>query len=396
MEQNELRTPCYIIHERQLTSNLLDFQEAIGQVYGRGIVGYSFKTNSTPCILKCVKRCGCYAEVVSDMEYSLAEKMGFSYENIIYNGPIKSERTFFSAYANNAIINVDSTKELEWLKQAVGSKSPRGIGLRVNFDLDKELPGSTITGAEGGRFGFSVETGELHRVIEFCQDDLGVPVIGLHMHISTKVKSVEVYRKLTDIAGRIAKREQLQLKYIDIGGGFFGGGDHGEAYREYVFAIREGLMAHGIDNATLIVEPGASVVATAVDYLTKVVSKKDTSHGRFVIMDGSRLHIDPFMHRTKQTYSLYVDSEECFDSQVLCGYTCMENDRLMKLEGERELQIGDKVLFHTVGSYTMCFNSNFIEGMPYIYMERDGMYCMVRDKWQIDECLQKNVVGFGA
>lgn len=387
MKQTKLCTPCYIIHEEQFTSNLLDFQEAVGQVHKKGIVGYSVKTNSTPCILELVKRCGCYAEVVSDMEFSLAEKMGFPYENIIYNGPVKSEETFFRAFQNHSIINMDSDRELEWLKQAACSNISRGIGLRVNFDLDKELPGSTIIGAEGGRFGFSVETGDLHRVIGFCQDSLGVPVIGLHMHVSTKIKSAEVYRKLADIAGRIAKQEQLQLKYVDIGGGFFGGGDHGKAYREYVFAIRKGLMAHGIENIALIVEPGASVVATAVDYLTKVVSRKDTSHGRFVIMDGSRLHIDPFMHRTKQTYSLYTSSEACFDSQVLCGYTCMENDRLMKLESEWELHAGDKVLFHTVGSYTMCFNSNFIEGMPYIYLERDGMYCMVRDKWQIDDCL---------
>ena len=53
-------------------------------------IGYSFKTNSLPWVLSFMKEHGCYAEVVSENEYELAEYIGF--EHIIYNGPVKGKR----------------------------------------------------------------------------------------------------------------------------------------------------------------------------------------------------------------------------------------------------------------------------------------------------------------
>lgn len=387
---NNLKTPCFIIRNEIFRGNLLSFQEIVRQFFPKGIVGYSFKTNSLPYILALAKECGCYAEVVSDTEYCLAERVGFTPEKIIYNGPIKSRETFAKAYCSRSMINIDSGRELQWLGEISKNQKPRGIGLRVNFDLESMLPGQTATGINGGRFGFSLENGDLHRAIEYCQGIEGIKIAGLHMHVSSKAKSIDIYKKLAETACQIIKHEELDIEYLDIGGGFFGGNDGGDSYQKYVNAIHEILKEYGIDDICLVVEPGASVIATAVDYMTGVMEHKDTNYGRFVITDGSRLHIDPFFQKTRHFYSIVTSSKEKCRKQIVCGFTCMENDRIIKLEDEPELTAGDKIIYHTEGSYTMCFNSLFIEYLPYVYAEEKEHFKMVRDKWGIDEYIQKN------
>lgn len=390
MKRNDLKTPCFIVKDEVFRDNLINFQQIIKQAYPKGIVGYSFKTNSLPHILTLAKECGCYAEVVSDTEYYLAERVGFSPEKIIYNGPIKSKETFVKAYCNQSIINIDSSRELQWLREITEKKALRGIGLRVNFDLESILPGQTATGINGGRFGFNLENGNLHKAIEYCRDIAEVKVAGLHMHVSSKTKSADVYKKLTETACRIIECEKLDIEYLDIGGGFFGGDDGGDSYQKYIDVIHEVLIEYGIDDICLIVEPGASVIATAVDYLTSVIECKNTNYGRFVISDGSRLHIDPFFQKKRHFYSISANSKRRCKEQIVCGFTCMENDRIIELEDEFKLNVGDKVIYHIEGSYTMCFNSLFIEYLPYVYAEEKGDCKMVRDKWGIDEYLQKN------
>ena len=52
------------------------------------------------------------------------------------------------------------------------------------------------------------------------------------------------------------------------------------------------------------------MVATAVDYMTTIIEYKDTNYNRFVITDGSRLHIDSFFQKNKHSYSIITTSDK--------------------------------------------------------------------------------------
>ena len=96
----------------------------------------------------------------------------------------------------------------------------------------------------------------------------------------------------------------------------------------------------------LIVEPGAALIASPVSFLCEVVDVKDTYSKRIVTINGSRNNIDPLMSKTN--YFLEIEKKEkkeTIEEQIICGYTCMENDRLMKLIDKEELVIGDKLTF---------------------------------------------------
>ena len=62
---------------------------------------------------------------------------------------------------------------------------------------------------------------------------------------------------------------------------------------------------------------------------------------------------------------------EIHPKQIICGYTCMDHDRLMTIENEPELKAGNKIIYHRVGAYSMTFGGMFIRYYPDVYVQ-DG------------------------
>lgn len=111
----ELKTPYFLIDKSDLDTGLNKLNSALQDAWNNYIIGYSYKTNELPWFIEYFKEKGCYAEVVSDDEYSLAVSIGVSKEKFIYNGIAKSKETFLEAVKNHAIVNTDSEYEIEWL-----------------------------------------------------------------------------------------------------------------------------------------------------------------------------------------------------------------------------------------------------------------------------------------
>ena len=73
-------TPLYVFHENEFRKNYSDLLNTFRSIYPKYNIAYSYKTNYTPAICKIVKELGGLAEVVSDMEYKLAKRLGYSNE----------------------------------------------------------------------------------------------------------------------------------------------------------------------------------------------------------------------------------------------------------------------------------------------------------------------------
>lgn len=392
----ELKTPSFIIYEDKLNINLNELQNSLSVTWKNHIIGYSYKTNSLPWIIDYMKQHGCYAEVVSTVEYDLAIKCGNLPKKIIFNGPNKGKTHFLSAIKEGSIVNIDSWQEIRWLKE-LQLISDIGIGIRANFDLEKECPSETVMGDEGGRFGFSYENGDLKKIIDQINALKYIKVNGIHLHNSSKTRSIKIYQAIARKACEIADLFAYELDFINVGGGFFGGLPNGPSFLEYMTAISDILSKRfNSDHTILIVEPGASLIATPISFLCEVIDVKDTVKKRIVTVNGSRNNIDPFMNKTNYFLDVLVqkDLRNSIKEQVVCGYTCMEHDRLIKLHDEIELETGDLLLFNNIGSYTMCFSPLFIEYFPVVYVKSENAFTIVREAWGVDEYCQKSIVNW--
>lgn len=387
-EKFKMKTPYYIIDKRELDNGLSSLKAALNKHWNNYIIGYSYKTNSLPWIINYFRDNGCYAEVVSDDEYILAKSIGISDNKIVYNGIAKSKETFLQAVRTRAIVNIDSNYEVEWLSE-LDAANEYEVGIRANFELEKYCPGQSQCGIEGGRFGFCYENGELEKAIRRVEEK-GIKVVGLHLHVSSKTRSLDIYQTIANLAVEISERYHLNLKYVDVGGGFFGGLPDKPGFEDYMALISSILSKRfSPDKTMVIVEPGMSLIGSPISYVTSVKDVRDTTANRFVVTDGSRTNIDPLMSKRSYFYDIIKNDEnakrELHKKQVISGFTCMEHDRLFDLIGSEELLPGDRIVYNKVGAYTMCLTPLFIKYLPDVYVVENNNITMVRSRWTSKE-----------
>lgn len=387
----EFKTPYYVIHTKELDDNFYKLREALEKHWNNYIIGYSYKTNALPWIIRHFDSLGCYAETVSEDEYNLTKFIGVSKNRIIYNGPVKTKESFLEALHNECIVNIDSQREIDWLDEVEIKK--RNIGVRINFNIERMCPGQSQCEEEGGRFGFCYENGEFAKVIEVLRKK-DVNIAGIHLHTSSKSRSLDIYRAIAELACKVQREFDLTLDYVDVGGGFFGGLPTKPQFDEYI-SLMEGILSECYDKTKtkLIVEPGMAVIGAPISYVTTVIDVKDTEFNRFVITDGTRTSIDPLMTKNSYFHSLEIKGQrELHPKQVICGYTCMEHDRLFEKINCTTLLPGDRITYDKVGAYTMCLTPLFIKYFPDVYVEQDGEYRLVRKAWRPEEYIMNSII----
>lgn len=391
MQFNEIVTPCFVLESDKLLSNIYSFKRALDSKFPNNVLGYSVKTNSSPILLENMKSEGCYAEVVSYHEYRLALAMGFCPNRIIYNGPLKDEGTFIHAIKNGAYVNIDSKRELDWLKNLPKDKE-YSVGLRVNLNLMDISPEDCKDHEDFSRFGFSFDNGELGDAISSINDLGNVKVAGLHLHRTSKTRSIDVYRNICNYAAVVIGSLKLHLEYIDIGGGFYGDMPGKPTYAEYVACIAETLGKHiDIQKICLIVEPGNALIASPFTFYSSVIDTKAIGRNRVVVLDGSRNDIDPFFHKNDyfKSFLSIEGNRKKIAHQIYVGCTCLENDRLFSMDDSPESCVGDIIKFSFVGAYTTCLSPLFIRYFPRIYLQEGNQYKLVREEWNEEDFLQE-------
>lgn len=396
-ELKKLPTPFFFLNQDILLADIRSLKDAIQIHWENTMIAYSVKTNSFPPLLQILRQQEVGMEVVSIDEYNLVRKCGFSSDEIVCNGPIKSECWIDDILLKQIVLNIDSKRELDFVSQFALANQTKtiNVGIRVNFDIESVFSGESNGDENGIRFGFSYETGELKDIIQALKSIENINISGLHLHVSTKSRSLEIYKYLTELFITIVRDYDLnKINYFDIGGGFFGGIENPLNWNTYLETISGVLLENGFlpQNLRLIIEPGVSLIAGAFSYYSRVSDIKTTKRANFVTLDGSRIHIDPFFHKSKYFYSLVSSVKEQRDglSQILAGFTCLEYDRFFEIKTDSFLNIGDLFIFDKVGAYTMTLSPLFISYFPPVYtLNQNGQVQILREKWGIEEFIQK-------
>lgn len=396
----KIETPFFLFEEEPLIKEIKELREAFSTYWNHYEIGYSVKTNSFPPLASYLLKQGIAAEIVSEDEYQLASHIGFPPEKIICNGPIKSHSWVDELLQKKILLNIDSHRELTYIRE-FAQKNPHksiSVGIRVNLDIEKEFPNESNAGEGGSRFGFCEETKELSSAIKQLKEFPNISISGLHLHVSTKTRRTEIYRWLVQKFTQIVRDYNLaSIRYLDIGGGFYGGIPQKPSWNEYIKVIATELKSQGFtpDKVQLIVEPGVSLLAGCFSYYCKVVDIKNTSYHQFVVLDGSRIHIDPLMHKNSYFHEFIhqpvpVVKADTTKSQQLVGFTCLENDRFFQIDSPVKFTEGDYIRFKKVGAYTLTLSPLFISYFPAVYTKNanNGAIECLRDKWGATEFLQ--------
>lgn len=360
-------SPTYVFMADDFINNYLELENAFKSIYPKYTLAYSFKTNYTPRICQIVKELGGCAEVVSDMEYYLAKKIGFEDEKIIYNGPAKGN-SMEEHILKNGIVNIDNINEIERVCKLAESNPKRqiNIGIRVNFDIGNNLI---------SRFGINTESNSLTEAIEMLRRYPNIKVIGLHYHIS-RARSLDAWKKRVEtMMDLVDKYIETTPKYINLGSGMYGQmADNLKAqftgdipsYKEYAEIVADTFQQHYIrlpdsDKPMLITEPGTTLVAKYIYLIAKVTNIKNIRGKHFATLDGSFHNLGEISGMKNLPIEVYPVSQKAssYDDIDFVGYTCLEQDCMYR-SYKGDLDVGSYILFENVGAYSIVLKPPFI------------------------------------
>lgn len=361
----------YLLDSARFRDNFLELLAAFTRIYPNTRIAYSYKTNYTPLLCRLVDRLGGSAEVVSEMEYALATRLGVRGKDIYCNGPYKQERFLREALLNGAHVNVDSLQELHTI-MGLARHFPEQIfslGLRCNFDI-----GSDKT----SRFGLDCEGEEFSTALALLNAAKNLRLGGLHCHFP--------YRDLTSFRARARGMKALirrlclpDLRYVSFGGGYFGRIPPALAaamdaappsFPEYAAILATTMLEQfgPAADVQLIIEPGSALVADAMWLVARVVSTKCVRGRHIATLAASTFNINPSAKGVQRPIEIVspcaqdvVADTAARDDALwdLVGYTCIEDDCLY-VGYKGPLHVGDFVVFSNVGSYSVVFKPPFI------------------------------------
>lgn len=369
-----MQTPYYVFYADEFIKNYHSLEDSFKKIYPNYQISYSFKTNYTPAVCKLVYNLGGYAEVVSDMEYELAQKIGFPVSHIVYNGPGK-EKHFEDCILGGGLLNLDNFSEVDKVRRI--NKKGKLVGIRVNFDIGNGLH---------SRFGIDITNGDLTCAVKKLNDD-GILVKGLHFHVS-RARGLEYWKKRIDsiltVADAVEKMQQSFLEYIDVGSGMFGNLDDGlraqfpgiPSYHEYAEVVAGAMKEHYAEREKkmlLITEPGTTLVSRYFSLFATVLDIKEIRGRSFALLDCSFHNAGEIcgLKRIPMKIVNTNDKQKEYSELDLVGYTCLEQDVIYHGYSGK-LGVGDVIEFGNVGGYSIVNKPPFIHPDIPIFMEHDN------------------------
>jgi len=365
-------SPLYIVDEQRIRENYRRFCRAFADRWPKVMVCYAYKANSNLAVCKILQGEGAGAEVSSGYELQNALRVGVLGEKTVFNGNCKSRAELRLAISSGTLINVDSIQELRVVERVASRLGrPARIGFRVNPDIKTPTHPHIATGLRESKFGLDVASGQVMKAYRAASKMKDVQVIAIHSHIGSQILDAapfeEEAEKLMGLVARIKKELGIPLQFVDFGGGLgipYKPGEKGlppeELASRVVPVIERVVKEYGIEQPTLVFEPGRYLVADAGILLTTVgYCKERPGMPDWVAADaGMNALIRPVL------YGAYHHIEVANKMRAkrvrlanVAGPLCESGDFLGKGRKLPAIEPGDVLAVFDVGAYGLAMSS---------------------------------------
>ncbi|GAM21879.1 hypothetical protein SAMD00019534_050540 [Acytostelium subglobosum LB1] len=332
---------------------------------------YAVKCNPTMGILKVLEALGSSFDCASRNEIESVMSLGVDPSRIIYANPCKQISALKFARAHNVrLMTFDNVSEMEKIEKYFPEAE---LVLRIAPDDSKSLM----------RFGtkFGVHIDDCADLLEMAKE-MNLKVVGVSFHVGSGCFDAIAYDDALTMVKKVfdmAKEHGMDLKLVDIGGGFSGSND--ELLTKFTEVIRKKTAELFAPDVRIIAEPGRYFAAMSHTLAVTVISKRiikqedNRQHPRrtsnnmrqynYYLADGvyGSFNNIQFDH-AKPTPVLLKPSTKAPTPCTLFGPTCDSVDVISRDVQIPELKIGDWLYFPDMGAYTTASASSFNGFVP--------------------------------
>ncbi|MFQ6066233.1 MAG: diaminopimelate decarboxylase [bacterium] len=356
-------TPLYLYSYNSLISGYRQVSHAFSKL--SPLICYSLKANANLTLCRILATEGAGADILSGGELYKALEAGFSPQKIVFAGPGKNEEEIEYALRENIFIfNVESPGEL----RLIGKVSQRlnqtaRVSLRINPDVDPKTHHYITTGKRENKFGLDFD--EAKKLYPQIKKSSFLEPVGIHFHLGSQITSLHPYlRALEKILEfiKLLKKKGLNLKYLDMGGGFGISYEKGKPplnikdLAEKIYSLINSI------GAKLILEPGRFLVGPSGVLITQVLYKKNRGKKRFIIVDaGMNDLIRPSLYGAYHQIKKLKEPEKAYSPEVadVVGPVCESADFFAQGRELPPIRQGEYLAIMDTGAYSFSMSFTY-------------------------------------
>ena len=386
-------TPVFVYDEVHLRERA---REAVA-AFGNGAT-YASKAFLCRAMARLVGEEGMGIDVATGGELHVALAAGISPSRITLHGNNKAEDELARALEIGVgRIVIDSFEEIDRIEKLVsnGATRPR-VFVRVTPGVEAHTHEYVMTGQDDTKFGFGLASGAAAEAVARVQASSAMELVGVHSHIGSNIFLLSSFEKAIERLAPFVN--SLGLPEVSLGGGLgvpYIEGEEAPTISEWAGVLRRACAAHDI-TASIVVEPGRSIVAAAALTLYRVGTVKDLPGIRtYVSVDGG-MSDNPRPVLYGSGYEAFLPARTDADRPLVAtvvGKHCESGDVLVRDANlPADLAIGDILATPVTGAYghSMASNYNKVPRPPVLFV-RDGEARVVVRRESLDDLLALDV-----
>lgn len=384
-----LGTPLLVYSSARLLDNIAEVVAAAHASSCPIRIHFALKACYLVGVVSLLQKAGLNVEVISEYEYVLARRIGFSPAQVVVNAPAKRPEFLERAVTDGvSLINVESLSEIAFL-QGLGQRLGRTIevGIRINPLLSRRLRGPFTP--PGSKFGFDVPSGEAADAVRRIVSLSFLSLRAVHCHGYTRQYRPDAHRAHVAAVVKFLRRVEadlgIRIPILDFGGGF--GSRYlmeaqGRTFRQFIREMLDPLVGLSGDRQ-VIIEPGRYLVNDAAACLTSILACKRTAHRRWALVDAGRNILPPRENaeyvvapcRVSRGRTLYHVGD----------FLCMPSEPVPLTLVSGVIAPGDLLAVFNAGAYTFSMAQNFGEPIPNAILVDKGEWTWLFKKRSVEE-----------
>lgn len=383
----EFGTPAFVVDEQGLRETAREYLEEFRSRHADTNVHFASKAFPCAPIERVLAEEGLGCDVASAGELTIALAAGFEPADILLHGNAKSDQDLGDALAAGVgLIVIDGHDDVERLRRL--APSHQRVLVRVNPAVPGRTHAAMDTGAARSKFGVALT--DAPALLDNVTSVPGLELLGLHVHIGSQLLDLDGFARAAQAIAGLGR-----FGVYDLGGGLgiaYRPEDRAPTVSDYAQATVRALHEHLGPGASLIVEPGRSIVGRSCVTLYSVVTVKRGLVTHVAVDGGMADNLEPMLYGQRFAPSI-LDAEREAETCELVGRHCESGDVLVSGAQLASPRVGDVVVMPVTGAYCYSLLNNYNGACrPPVVLCRDGDARLAVRREELADLLRRDVL----